>query len=260
MTQRAKNERISAIQLSNTSGIKRNTVDKYLLRLTKEGLATRVKSALGHYMYFASDNVLSWIKEGRVPRSPLKHMLDVASMDWEDRKGTVRMRAEVASLLRAGCKAPSTGDRAQQFTHKGEGFSVSISKNGVAVFRVQNVEGWTGSVRKWASSLGVCTTDIERVMSELEVSIPQGFGRIEVPVLAPGFRENNVRLEVVTTFDEKTVRSNINYSKNMVGWEISGPNWFLDRIASELATHQHKLASQYMASKKTDDKEPGYYG
>lgn len=254
------NQALSARQISETSGIKLNTVQKYLLGLWKDGLAKRVKSVRGYFMYLASEHIERWTNLVEVPSTSLETFLDIGSMKWEDRKAKARLRSDVSELLRAGCSEASKKDRAAWRSHSGRGFSIAISKKGVVVVRVSDTEEWKGSFRNWCTSLGVGVLDVEQVLSDLEKSIPEGFGRLEVPITAPGLKEGKVKLEVETIFDGDRVLSNINYSGNIVGWEMSGPNKFLDIVASELATFQHKLAVQYMASRMKDKNKPTYFG
>lgn len=257
---KTKNHPLTANQISYQSGIKRNTVNKYLLRLFREGLVQRLKTAHGYFKYLATENAETWTDLGGVPRYSLKDVLDIEHIATEDRKAKIHLRDRLSKTVRNACCEAKKGDRAKWRSYDGEGFRLAITKNGVLVLTVHNIGGWQGNLRQWLESIGIRVLDVEGIMSDLGVAFASGYGRIEVPIKTPLLRESNMNLEVVTTFGKDTVKTNINRSGAMLGWEMSGPNYFLDIVTAELSSFQHKLAMQVQATKIGNNRTPDYYG
>lgn len=262
------NKRISARQITDATGAPLNTVLKYLKRFIDSGLADRVKSARGKYFYKATETA-NMDKLGGVPRwylnsrkpliEHLKDVLDVENIIIEDRKTKTRLYSRVSDMLRVGCSEASERDRARQRSYKGNSFSLQITKKGVCTVTIKNEDEWQSEFREWCLSLGVTESDVEHIMSEFAENLPKGYGRIEVPVTAPNVKEAKVQLEITSLVNEDySIKSNINYSKNLVGWEVSGPNDFLDLLVSELTMLQHKTALQYAMMRREQDREASY--
>lgn len=258
ITCRTKNHPATAKEISYQSGINRNTVNQYLLRLYRDGLITRLKTVHGYFRYMATENAETCMNLGGVPRYSLNRVLDVENMKIEDRKGKIHLRESVRERVREACGEAKTRDRAGWRSYEGEGFGVSITKNGVLVVTVHSIEGWQGSLRGWLESVGISVSDVEGIMSDLGVAFASGYGRIEVPIKTPLLRESNIELKIETTFDKQRVQTNINRSGGMLGYEVSGPNYFLDMVTAELVSFQHKLAIQHQASKIEREKEVDY--
>jgi len=259
ITAKSKNKPLTAKELSKSTRIKRDTVNKYLRELVRKGVIERFKTAHGYYRYMAKDNAETWTELGGVPRYSLTDVLDIDALKYEDRKAQIHLIDSHAEKIRAHCEEPSKKDRAQWRSYKQEGFSCSISKKGVFRVTVQSKD-WEGNFRNWLESISLHDFEIEKIMSDLTVAFPHCSGRIEYPVKTPLLQESKVELEIVTRFDDEIIRTNINRSCSELGFEISANNWFIDMVTSELATLQHKIALEHKASMREKLKDLDYIG
>ena len=260
ITAKGRGKPLTAKELSESSGINRDTVNKYLLQLERKGIIKRFKTAHGYCRYTAADNAETWTELGGVPRYSLSDILDIDKMKYEDRKAQIQLKESYAEKIREQCAEAKKKDRAQWRSYSTDGFSCCISKNGVFRLTVHDVKRWEGVFRQWLQSLKFYDDDIERIISDLGIAFSSCQGRIEIPVKTPLLRESKTELEIITTFDGETIRTNINRSCNELGLEISANNWFIDMVTSELSMYQHKIALEHKASMREKSKDLDYIG
>lgn len=249
------------------------TIRSSLRRLEKRGLvvkkrmrasrALRGKSVL-HYQASKKADIVH--VEGGVPRGsrtrvlevvakPVRDILDVENLEFEQRQIQIHFDKFVSKKLREFCEPTKKGDRGENRPYSEEDFVISISKFGKATLNIRGKD-WRGSFLAWMQKVGVAPKIAKDYLEKALMAWSHGILRAEIPIIEPMVKEVRARFKITTRLENgQFVTSSINYSRNKTGLEYFGDARFVDSLIQTLTAFQHNRIIEKAEKQEKDKKD-----
>jgi len=203
------------------------------------------------------------IETVKVIVQPTKLISDHVGIDQaytEHIKLTLILDSAVAERLREKMNPPSKGDNARQYTLTLESITLTLSNRDKCVF-ILNKTLWADELSSLCVICGIPNQYIKSLVQEINLSIPDGFARVEFPVFMQQVIDLEVTYEMITRIlDEDgkatgfVIESNINHSM-LVDYEVLGKVYAVNNFLSTMSAMQHTSSVAYATLKLQEKKE-----
>lgn len=184
------------------------------------------------------------------PTKPLSDYLGVDNAYTENIRVTLILDPTIAAMLRAKMNPPGKSDRAKQYTLNLENLTITISNRDKCVL-VLKTKAWGDELSSLCVLCQIPTHHIKSLIQEINLSMPDGFARVEFPVFMQQLNDLEVSYEMTTRIldDEGNptgfiIESNINRSM-LVDFEMLGKVYAVDSFLSAISALQHSVSVAY---------------
>lgn len=184
------------------------------------------------------------------PTKPLSDYLGVDQAYTENIRVTLILDPAIANRMRSRMNPPGKKDNASQYSMTLENISITISNLDKCVF-VLKTTAWGAELSTFCVLCGIPSNPIKSLIQEINISMPDGFARVEFPVFMQQLNDLEVSYEMTTRIlDEEgnptgfIIESNINRSM-LVDFEMLGIVYAVEGFLSAISALQHGVGVAY---------------